>query len=121
MNTTAGLAEQAATRELAALVDGPCALAWYWRTDLEAQQDAGRYMRERYSQPLSDKCHYRPTEGWIEHPTTGSGVRGRVWTYQPAADTQDWSGATHTAPLAEAAAVPTHRHLGGVNTPWARS
>jgi hypothetical protein len=42
-------AEQAADRELAALVDGPWAPAWYWRDELEAQQQAGRRMHEQYA------------------------------------------------------------------------
>jgi hypothetical protein len=82
MSCARSLAEQAAVRELAALVDGPGRPAWYWRADLEAQQEAGRYMRERYGQALADKCYYRPTEQWVDHPG-GDGVRGRAWTYQP--------------------------------------
>lgn len=83
MSTAASsLVEQAATRELAALVDGPWAPAWYWRDELEAQQDAGRRLHDRYGQPLGDKCHYRPTEQWIDHPIEAE-VHGRAWTYQP--------------------------------------
>lgn len=82
MSTATSLAEQAATRELAALVDGPWAPAWYWRDDLEAQQHAGQRMHEQYGQPLGDKCHYRPTEQWIDHPAE-TGARGRAWTFQP--------------------------------------
>jgi hypothetical protein len=82
MSTAASVSEQAAVRELAALVDGPWAPAWYWRDDLQAQQQAARRLHEQYGQPLGDKCHYRPTEQWIDHPTE-AGVRGRAWTYQP--------------------------------------
>ena len=39
-------------------------------------------MHERYGQALADKCYYRPTEQWVDHPG-GDGVRGRAWTYQP--------------------------------------
>jgi len=31
---------------------------------------------------MPDKCHYRPTERWVDHPG-GDGVRGRAWVYQP--------------------------------------
>jgi hypothetical protein len=82
MSRAQSLAELVARRELAALVDGPWRPGWYWRDDLEAQQDAGCYMHERYGQPLSEKCYYRPTERWVDHPG-GDGVRGRAWTYQP--------------------------------------
>ena len=38
---TLTLADEAAVRELAALVDGPQALRWFWREDLEQMQAAG--------------------------------------------------------------------------------
>ena len=38
------LAEQAAVRELAALVDGPRKLRWFWRDELEGMQAAARRM-----------------------------------------------------------------------------
>ena len=38
------LAEQATVRELAALVDGPRTLRWFWREDLENMQAAARRM-----------------------------------------------------------------------------
>jgi hypothetical protein len=83
MSCARSLAEQAAVRELAALVDGPGRPAWYWRADLEAPA-GGRalHARARYGQALADKCYYRPTEQWVDHPG-GDGVRGRAWTYQP--------------------------------------
>ena len=40
MGRTSALAEQATVRELAALVDGPRKLRWFWREDLEGH--AGR-------------------------------------------------------------------------------
>ena len=42
MGRTPTLAEQAAVRELAALVDGPRTLRWFWRDDLENMQAAAR-------------------------------------------------------------------------------
>jgi len=78
-----GLAEQAAHRELAALVDGPWAPAWYWRDNLETQQAAARDIHRRGgTAQLGTKVHYQPTDRWIDHPTE-EGVRGRAWTYQP--------------------------------------
>jgi len=44
MRPPATLAEQAADRELAALVDGPRTLRWFWRDDLEGMQAAARRM-----------------------------------------------------------------------------
>lgn len=77
------LAQQAADRELAALVDGPWAPAWYWRDELEAMQAAARYVHARGgSAVLGDRARYRPTGQWIDHPTE-DGARGRVWTCQP--------------------------------------
>ncbi len=77
----------AAGAELAVLTDGPCAGAWYWRTDLEAQQAAARHVHARGgTRVLGDKAHYRPTDTWHEHPKPeeqARGVRGRGWTYQP--------------------------------------
>jgi len=44
MRPTPTLAEQAAVRELAVVVDGPHAGRWYWRDDLEAMQRSARRM-----------------------------------------------------------------------------
>ena len=44
MRRAPALAEQAAVRELAALVDGPRKLRWFWREDLENMQAAARRM-----------------------------------------------------------------------------
>jgi len=44
MGRTPTLAEQATVRELAALVDGPRKLRWFWREDLENMQAAARRM-----------------------------------------------------------------------------
>lgn len=69
-------------RELAALVDGPWARCWYWRTDLEAQQAASRDVHARGgTAQLGDRAHYRPTDTWITSPDDAT--RGRAWTYQP--------------------------------------
>ncbi len=88
MARAASLAQQAAGRELAALVDGPWAPRWYWRTDLEAQQAAARYVHARGGTAvLGEKAHYRPTEQWIGHPTEPD-VRGRAWTYEPDGSTR---------------------------------
>ncbi len=75
------LAQQAASRELAALADGPWAPCWYWRDALEAEQRSGRRMHAQGGQHLPDKCHYLPTEQWIDHPYE-SDVRGRAWRYR---------------------------------------
>jgi len=76
------LAQQAAHRELAALVDGPCAPRWYWRDDLEAMQTASRRMGNADEHPAAVLRGYQPTEQWVEHPHEPD-VRGRAWRYQP--------------------------------------
>lgn len=60
--------------------------AWYWRTDLEAQQDACRKVSEGYGSALNPVCGYRPTERWVKHPVeveigTTIPVQGRVWVH----------------------------------------
>jgi len=76
------------TREPAALAAGPRDGFWYWRDDLQTQQDIGHRMARR-GQPLSSYCRYHLTERWVEHrDPTCRGVFGRVWEWQPpAADT----------------------------------
>jgi hypothetical protein len=88
-------AEQAADRELAALVDGPWAPAWYWRDELEAQQQAGRRMHQQYARrwatsattdppssgsttPPRQACAAAP--GPTSHPSrTAAAVGGGCW------------------------------------------
>ncbi len=85
MRPTASLAEQAAVRELAALVDGPQALRWFWRDDLEQMQAAAQRMGHRLDRPAAVYRLYRPTQEWVEHPTE-PGVHGRAWRHhQPPA------------------------------------
>ena len=43
MGRTSALAEQATVRELAALVDGPRKLRWFWREDLEGPSAAAHH------------------------------------------------------------------------------
>ncbi len=74
------LAEQAAVRELAALVDGPCRLRWFWRDELEALQGAARRMGHRPEHPAGIYRCYHPTQEWIEHPSE-PGALGRVWRH----------------------------------------
>ncbi len=80
MRPTAMLAEQAAVRELAALVDGPQALRWFWREDLEQMQAAAQRMGHRLDRPAAVYRLYRPTQEWIAHPTE-PGVHGRAWRH----------------------------------------
>jgi len=85
MRPTTSLAEQAAVRELAALVDGPHTSRWFWREDLEQMQAAARRMGHPLDRPAAVYRLYRPTEEWVEHPTE-PGVHGRAWRYhQPPA------------------------------------
>jgi hypothetical protein len=67
--------------ELAVLRSGPWAGGWYWRADLERQQEAARLVSEGYGSPLSTIAYYVPTDRAREHPTE-DGVRGRVWAYE---------------------------------------
>jgi hypothetical protein len=80
------LAEQAADRELAALVDGPRKLRWFWRDDLEGMQTAARRMGHPLDHPAATYRSYHPTEQWVVHPTEPD-VRGRAWRYQEPAAT----------------------------------
>lgn len=82
------LAQQAAGRELAALIDGPWRLRWYWRDQLEAMQTATRVMGHADHEPAAQLRHYRPTERWVTHPHEDD-VPGRAWTYQPDTDGED--------------------------------
>jgi len=75
------LAEQATVRELAALVDGPRTLRWFWRGELEGMQAAARRMGHPLDHPAATYRRYHPTNEWVEHPTE-PGVRGRAWRYQ---------------------------------------
>ncbi len=86
MSTTPSRAELvAAGAELAVLSDGPCAGAWYWRTDPQAQQHAARHEHTQGGTAvLGDKAHYQPTNTRHEHPKPAQQqVCGRGWTYQP--------------------------------------
>ena len=76
------LSEQAAVRELAALVDGPRKLRWFWRDELEGMQAAARRMGHPLEHPAATYRCYHPTDGCVEHPTE-PGAQGRAWRYQP--------------------------------------
>jgi len=80
------LAEQAAVRELAALVDGPQALRWFWREDLEQMQAAAQRRGHPPTHPAAVYRRYRPTQEWIAHPTEPD-VHARAWRHhqRPAA------------------------------------
>ena len=86
MRPTASLAEQAAVRELAALVDGPQALRWFWREDLEQMQAAAQRRGHPPTHPAAVYRRYRPTQEWIAHPTEPD-VHARAWRHhqRPAA------------------------------------
>jgi len=84
MRPTATLVEQAAVRELAALVDGPHKSRWFWREDLEQMQAAAQHMGHPPEHPAAVYRHYRPTQQWIAHPTE-PGVHARAWHHQPIA------------------------------------
>jgi len=82
---TLTLADEAAVRELAALVDGPQALRWFWREDLEQMQAAAQRMGHPLEHPAAVYRRYRPTGEWVEHPTEPS-VHARAWRHhQPPA------------------------------------
>lgn len=68
-----------AGRELAALVDGPWSPRWYWRSDLEAMQHAGR--RHPDGHPAAELRRYAPTDRFCDHPGEPD-VTGRVWRYR---------------------------------------
>lgn len=93
MGRTPTLAEQATVRELAALVDGPRKLRWFWRGELEGMQGAARRMGHPLDHPAATYRRYHPTDEWVEHPTE-PGVRGRAWRYQQPAVTPP-AGAGH--------------------------
>jgi hypothetical protein len=69
--------------------------AWYWRTELEARQQAERGHRARASAPkvnrdggpLPGVRHYVPTQQWRTHPRGSEpyyeGAAARVWAYYP--------------------------------------
>ena len=82
MRPTASMAGQAAVRELAALVDGPQALRWFWREDLEQMQAAAQRMGHPLEHPAAVYRLYQPTGEWVEHPTEPTGVHGRAWRHQ---------------------------------------
>ena len=85
MRPTGSLAGQAQVRELAALVDGPQALRWFWRDELEQMQAAAQRMGHPLDRPAAVYRLYQPTGEWITHPTE-PGVHGRTWRHhQPAA------------------------------------
>ena len=81
MRPTPAPAEQAALRELAAVVDGPHAGRWYWHDDLEAMQTASRRMGHADEHLAAVFRLYQPTDEWVQHPTA-TGVQGRGWRYQ---------------------------------------
>ena len=86
MGRTPTLAEQATVRELAALVDGPRTLRWFWRGELEGacRPPRGGWDTRSSTRPPTYRC-YQPSTEWVEHPTE-PGVQGRAWRYrQPAA------------------------------------
>jgi len=96
-------------RELAALVDGPQALRWFWREDLEQMQAAAQRMGHPLEHPAAVYRLYQPTEQWTTHPTE-PGVHGRAWRHhQPPATprrvlvtgSRDW---TDTATIRDALA-----------------
>lgn len=78
--TARSLADQAATRELAVLVDGPFRLRWYWRDELEAMQQASIRTKHADDAPAARMRRYSPTGEYQAHPLE-AGVRGRVWRY----------------------------------------
>jgi hypothetical protein len=80
MRPTATLAEQAAVRELAVVVDGPHAGRWYWRDELEAMARSAERMGYPPAHPAAVFTRYQPTGEWVEHPTE-PGVHGRAWRH----------------------------------------
>ena len=79
---TRTLAQQAVDRELAALVDGPFRLRWYWRDELEAMQEASRRIGYPDDHPAARMRGYQPSDARIPHPQV-EGVEGRAWHYRP--------------------------------------
>ena len=80
MRPAATLAEQAAVRELAVVVDGPHAGRWYWRDDLEALARSAERMGYPAAHPAAVFTRYRPGDEWVGH-LTEPGVQGRAWRY----------------------------------------
>jgi hypothetical protein len=76
------LVDDAATRKLAVLTDGPWRGRWYWVDDLEAtQESARRYLPEHPSGQLQS---YVPTSRRVTHPDEPM-VSGTAYTYRSAA------------------------------------
>ena len=71
-------------RELAVLVNGPWAPRWYWRTDLEAMQEASRRTGHPDGHPAAELRGYRPTDQWVGHPAEPE-VSGRAWRFRSTA------------------------------------
>jgi hypothetical protein len=72
-------------RELAALRGGPWANAWYWRDELEAQQQRALAGVERgLAAAVGWKAAYAPTSELAPNPSPDPplrGVPGRVWIW----------------------------------------
>jgi hypothetical protein len=72
-------------RELAALRGGPWANAWYWRDELEAQQQrALAGVKRGLAAAVGWKAAYAPTNDWTANPSPDAplrGVSGRVWIW----------------------------------------
>ena len=67
--------------ELAALDGGPAGGQWYWREDLERQQQAARAVAEGFGSPLSPIAKYVPTTRGRTH-RVDERCRGRVWVFE---------------------------------------
>jgi hypothetical protein len=92
-----------AGRELVVLADGPWAQRCYWRTDLEAMQQASRDRGYADDHPAAVLRSYQPTEQRQPHPDDPDRTT-RVYRYSPPA-----AGApalSVEAPDHDAAAVP---------------
>lgn len=74
----------AAGRELAALVNGPFRLRWYWRDELEQMQSASRRYADAH--PAARLRRYRPTDEQCPQPIEPD-VTGRAWRYAAPATT----------------------------------
>lgn len=72
------LAREALTQELACLMGGRWANAWYWVDNLMAMQASGGHC-------CPELQRYRPTNRWAVNPGNPA-VRGRVWVLD---DTED--------------------------------
>ncbi len=69
-------------RELAALVDGPWALRWYWRDELEDMQATSRRMGYPDDHPAAGLRAYRRTGERVAHPHHPDRT-GRAWHHNP--------------------------------------